>query len=505
MRWIFGLIFILIVFAGINSGIKDFSPAEEIQQDTRQPVVHQTREADLTKTDTRAEVADGIESGQYRGLESNGLSDSTSDSTSDNSPADAGPANGKKQTDKNLIVHFIDVGQGDSILLEYDGRSMLVDAGERGQGSGVSAYLYEQDISGLDYVVATHPHSDHIGGMEEVINNFQVGLFIDSGFPHTTKTYENMLTTIDEKDIPFKIAKRGEKIEFGPAVDVELLNPGPEYSDDLNENSIVLKVSYGEVSFLFMGDAGIETEEEIINTGYDLDSDILKVGHHASRSGSGEKFISAVSPEISIIEVGERNDYGHPHPEVLERLQRTSRVYRTDLDGSIMVTTDGSTYTVITQKAGSGEEAAITGTAVSGDGSPSASMVTRRAGSEGVGSEASEPEGIGPGMNGISSSVESTVYVSDLSLRDEWIEITNRGSSPVSLKGWKIEDESSKHTYTFPSYTLDSQATVTLYTGKGTDTATEIFWGSGNPIWNNDGDTAYLYNDNGNLVDLLER
>lgn len=517
IRWIFGLIVVLIVIAGINAGIKDISLAEEPEQPTPQ----QAEEADLFEDQTRAEGAgeaegaeetEGMESGQYRGLEGdnltgNNLADNNfaDNNLVDDSLADNSPVKVENLAEKNLTVHFLDVGQGDSIFLEYNGKAMLVDAGEQNQASGVSAYLHEQNISGIDYVIATHPHSDHIGGMGEILNDFQVGLFIDSGFPHTTKTYENMLTTIDEKNIPFEVTKRGEEIGFDPAVNVEVLNPGPEYSEELNENSVVLKVSYEEVSFLLMGDAGLETEKKLMDAGYELDSDILKVGHHASGSGSGEKFISAVSPKVSVIEVGAENDYGHPHKEVLERLRKVSRVYRTDLDGSIVVTTDGSTYTVITQKSRPGGEVTRPGTVVSGADSPSGSMVTGEPGSKRVGFEAIEPERTEPGLNRISSSAGSTVYISDLSLRDEWVEIANRGSSPVSLKGWKIEDEGSKHTYTFPSCTLDPQATVTLYTGKGTNTATEIYWGSGSPIWNNDGDTAYLYDDSGNLVAALER
>jgi beta-lactamase superfamily II metal-dependent hydrolase len=498
-RWIFGLIFVLIVIAGINAAIKDVPLAEEPEQASQQ-----TGETDLTEAQVQAEE---IASGQDSGLaeinsEDTGLAD---DDLAGSDLGDSSPAADGNPADENLTVHFLDVGQGDSILLEYNGKAMLVDAGERNQGSGVSAYLHEHDISSIDYVVATHPHSDHIGGMDEVLNSFQVGLFIDSGFPHTSKTYENMLTNVGEKDIPFEVAEKGEEIEFDPAVDVEVLNPGSEYSDDLNENSVVLKVSYGEVSFLLMGDAGLETEESLTDAGYDLDSDILKVGHHASRSGSGETFISAVSPEISVIEVGADNDYGHPHTEVLERLQKASMVYRTDLDGSIVVTTDGSTYTVITQKTGYG--GGVTRTEPAESGTDSSSMMTEtepeETRSEEAGLEESEPEEAEE--SGISSSAESMVYVSDLSLQDEWVEITNKGSSPVSLKGWKIEDEGSKHTYTFSSCTLDSQTTATLYTGEGVDTATELYWGSGSPIWNNDGDTASLYDDSGKLVAELER
>ncbi|WP_292382144.1 lamin tail domain-containing protein [Methanosarcina sp. UBA289] len=377
---------------------------------------------------------------------------------------------------QNLTIHFLDVGQGDSILLEIDGKSMLIDSGESDQGKVVTAYLQDQGISTLDYVVATHPHSDHIGGMNEILNNFQVEHFVDSGYPHTSKTYENMLTTIDQKSIPFQVAQAGQKIDFDPAVDIEVLNPAKTYSEDLNENSVVLKVTYGTTSFLLMGDAGLETEERIMKAGYNVDSDILKVGHHASRSGSGTSFISAVSPKVSVIEVGAGNDYGHPHAEILEKLQKASKVYRTDLDGTITVTTDGSTYTVTTEKTGtiSSRNEAYTST------------------------DSTTEESETPG------SAKLTVYVSDLNLQDEWVRISNTGSSPVSLNGWKIEDEGNKHTYTFQPYTLNAGSTVTVFTGKGINSATEFYWQLDNPVWNNDGDAAYLYDNSGKLISKLE-
>lgn len=390
---------------------------------------------------------------------------------------------------QNLTVHFLDVGQGDSILIEYHGESMLIDAGESDQGQVVTDYLQGQGISTLDYVVATHPHSDHIGGMDDVLNNFQVEHFIDSGYPHTTQTYENMLTTIDEKNIPFEVAQAGQTIDFDPTVEIEVLNPASTYSDDLNENSVVIRVTYGETSFLLMGDAGLESEEKIMETGYNVDSDILKVGHHGSMSATGDAFVSSVSPKVSIIEVGAGNSYSHPNSEIVKRLQKTSTVYRTDLDGTTIVTTDGSTYSVTTENNGLGEE--VRSISSGSEAYDSTDFTTT-----------SKTE---PIESTISSSSESTVYVSNLNLQDEWVKISNTGSSPVSLTGWKIKDEGSKHTYTFPSYTLTPGATVTLYTEKGTNTATELYWQLGSPIWNNDGDIAHLYDDNGKLVSKLER
>jgi len=303
-----------------------------------------------------------------------------------------------------------------------------------------------------------------------------------------------MLTAIDEKNIPFQVAKKGEKIELDPALNIEILNPDSQYSDELNENSIVLRINYGEVSFLFMGDAGLETEKNIIKAGDNIDSDILKVGHHASTSGSGESFITAVSPEISVIEVGAGNDYGHPHAEVLERLPKVSRVYRTDLDGTITVTTDGLTYSVATEKSGT---TGMTGT----------KETFSRGGA--YSSTASETSEIGEKTKTRESEAadltKSTVYVSDLSLDDEWVKISNTGDSPVSLEAWRIEDEGSKHSYTFPSYTLNSGFEVTVYSEIGANTATKLYMQVGGPIWNNDGDTAYLYDSNGKLISKLER
>ena len=207
----------------------------------------------------------------------------------------------------NLTVHFIDVGQGDSILLERGDDTMLIDAGEIGKGDDVASYVKSEGITSLDYVVATHPHSDHIGGISVILIDFPIWHFLDSGYPYTSKTYENMLATIDKKNIPFSTPKRGDNINFSSGINVQVLNPGCTYfTDDVNQNSIVLKITDGKVTFLLMGDAGIEAENAIMGAGYNVDADVLKVGHHGSRTASCASFISAVSPAVSVIEVGAR-------------------------------------------------------------------------------------------------------------------------------------------------------------------------------------------------------
>ncbi|AGB50315.1 putative hydrolase (metallo-beta-lactamase superfamily) [Methanomethylovorans hollandica DSM 15978] len=250
----------------------------------------------------------------------------------------------------NLTIHFIDVGQGDSILVECANATMLIDAGGRDKGASVSVFLRELRISSLDYVVATHPHEDNIGGLLTILNEYPVGNFVDSGYPHTTQIYEEMLGIIENKSISFQVAERGKALDFAPGIQVQVLNPQKQHSKEINENSIVLRIIDNNVSFLLMGDAGLETEDSIIYEGYYVDSDILKVGHHASTDASGASFIEEVSPGISIISVGTDNDYGYPHAEILERLQNVSTIYRTDHHGTITVTTDGLTWEVITER-----------------------------------------------------------------------------------------------------------------------------------------------------------
>ena len=170
---------------------------------------------------------------------------------------------------ENLTVHFIDVGQGDSELLQFNGKNVLIDAGDQDSGQTVESYLRSHGVTSLDLVVATHPHSDHIGGLLTVLNDFPVGQVLDSGQVHTTQTYENFLTLVDQKNIPFAVAERGQTIDLDPAIKIEVLSPPePLFAvDDLNQNSIVLKVSCNKVSFLFMGDANCEAEESIIAAG----------------------------------------------------------------------------------------------------------------------------------------------------------------------------------------------------------------------------------------------
>jgi competence protein ComEC len=251
----------------------------------------------------------------------------------------------------NLTVRFIDVGQGDSELIEYNGSAILIDAAESDKSSIIENYIKKDNVK-LKYVVTTHPHADHIGGMSTIIRDFPIDYFILNNETHTTKTYTSMLSEISQKNIKTIIPKRDANINFDKDIDVKILNPGTIYlkTDAINQNSIVLKVIDQNISFLFMGDAGVEAEEDMLKDNCDVKSDILKVGHHGSHTASSQGFINACKPSIAIVSVGRDNSYGLPDEEPLARIQAVASLYRTDENGTITVTTDGKNYSVITEK-----------------------------------------------------------------------------------------------------------------------------------------------------------
>ena len=375
-----------------------------------------------------------------------------------------------------LKVSVLDVGQGDSILIQSPaGKTMLIDAGPSDGGSRVVADLKARGITSLDAAVASHGDADHIGGYQVVLSQFSVAHFYDPGYPHTTSTYEKLLTTIDQKNIKYTTPTAGQSIDLDPAVRIDVLSPDGKNAGGTNDNMLVLRLSYGSTSFLLAGDMPDTLEQKIASTL--KPTTVLKVGHHGSKTSSSAAFLDVIKPEVAIISVGPGNSYGHPAAETLSRHQAVgAKVYRTDQAGTVTVTTDGNTYTVAADKTGSSTPIQVAATAAS----QAAARVT------GTQQQNTVPASSGSG----------SVSITALDLQGETVKITNSGSYPVSLAGWKLTDEGAKHSYSFTGTTLPAAGSVTLSSGTASG---DLKWTSKN-VWNNDGDTAYLYDGSGKLV-----
>lgn len=268
------------------------------------------------------------------------------------------------EKDADLTIRYIDVGQGDCELISYAGQNILIDAGEKEAAEAVIGVLDGLGIKKLDYVIATHPHSDHIGALGNIIDKYDIGTVIaprikDELVP-TSKAYERFLTALSKKGQKLTAAKAGavyplaDENKENDNTAFEVLAPiGNDY-DDLNDWSVVIRLVHGENAFLFTGDAEKAAESDIVASGAKLSADVLKAGHHGSSSSTSKKFLEAVSPKTVIISCGDGNSYGHPHKETIEKLDKNSiEYYRTDQCGTITVYSDGDSYRVQTERSGS--------------------------------------------------------------------------------------------------------------------------------------------------------
>lgn len=251
----------------------------------------------------------------------------------------------------NMEVHFIDVGQGDSILIKSNKEYMLIDAGKNEDGELVVNYLKAEGVDRLKYVIGTHPHEDHIGGLDDVINNFEVETVLMPDVAHTTKTFEDVLTAIADNKLEITIPKMGETYKIGEA-EFEIVTPDKEeYGDNLNNASVGIKLVNQNNSFLMCGDAEKEVEREILNSGIDIKAQVYKASHHGSNTATTEEFLKAISPEYAVIECGKDNQYGHPHKETLKKFADMGvEVFRTDINGTIVAISDGNKITWQTEK-----------------------------------------------------------------------------------------------------------------------------------------------------------
>ena len=477
-----------------------------------------------------------------------------------------------------LTVAFLDVGQGDSIVIHApNDRTMLVDAGESYASSTVKEELARNGITSLAYLVASHDDDDHIGGMVYVVPYLGVDEYLDNGNPPGTARVAELHALLSQRGIPSRSVTAGDTIALDPAnVTITVLNPQPIPVGDENEDSIVLRLDYGSQSILLTGDAGTTAEAKMCSAGRPLGATVLKVGHHGSSTATGATFVDAVDPAIAVIESGRFNAFNHPSQAVVKRLQDSgAKVFSTAESGTVTMRFTRSGHMMATTL---GPEMPIT--------LPGFSLPPTDPNFDGIFEDvngnqrrdfadvvalfnqldwvtANEPVArfdfnhntridfadvvtlfntidapivtptltttpttfvttatpttvtttLTPTPTPITTTPTPTplpglhdeVHVTGLDLAAEWVEITNTGTAPVSLAGWQLQDEGAIHVYTFPGFTLPAGGSVTVHTESGTDSATDLYWGSGSAVWNNAGDTATLLDEVGRTISSLRR
>ena len=252
-----------------------------------------------------------------------------------------------KEENHNLNITYLDVGQADAILIQNDGHNMLIDAGNNEDGPLLVQYFKEQNITKFDYLIATHPHEDHIGGMDNIVKNFDIDKIYMPDVTTTTKTFLDLLDAIEEKNMTFDVPKINQSFTLGHTL-FQVIYTGND-KKNLNNASIVLKASFKNTSYLFTGDATSEVEKKILKK--DIQATVLKVGHHGSKYSTTTTFLEKVNPTYAIISVGKNNSYNHPNQTTLDKLtKRNIEIHRTDQEGSIFLKSDGKTINITSKQ-----------------------------------------------------------------------------------------------------------------------------------------------------------
>ncbi|GAB3042576.1 ComEC/Rec2 family competence protein [Virgibacillus ainsalahensis] len=249
-----------------------------------------------------------------------------------------------------MLVHFIDVGQGDSMLIQtpHD-KNILIDGGPPDAGDKVVSYLEKLKIDKIDLLVATHPDIDHIGGLPQVMKSFHIDQVLDTGKLHTTKTFVNYISEIRKQEIPVQIAQENQQIELDPLLDIKVLNSYGKFKTN-NQSSIALKITYQDIDFLLMSDVEKAQEEALLKQ-KELQSEFIKIAHHGSKTSTSLEFLQEVKPQIGILTYSVQNRYGHPVNRVIENLYKVNaEIYSTAVFGNIIVTTNGEDYFVVPER-----------------------------------------------------------------------------------------------------------------------------------------------------------
>ncbi len=436
----------------------------------------------------------------------------STDNTSD-------PVESSGESVGSLEVHYINVGQSVStLIISPDGETMLVDTGHyNDDGEHVLAYLRQHEIDRIDHLVTSHGDADHIGGNAAIIEHYEteadgIGAVYDPGITASTNTYSEYLDAIEAHEVTLYETREGDTIDFDD-VDVNVLGPPDPYlaDEDRNENSIVLKLTHGTTSFVLTGDAEAEQEEYLVDEyGDELQATVLKAGHHGSSSSTSDALLDAAQPQAVVISSAYDSQYGHPHDEVLARLsERSIPTMWTATHGDTVFVSDGTNVSIQTQQDAPTDSSELRdGEPIEPATGPDPVERTRITGSDEVVSIDQDAEEDDSGDD--DSTADGELSIAEINadaegddrenLNDEYVVFENMGSEPLDLSGWTVEDAAGR-SYTFPAgVEVEPNATITLRTGSGTDTETELFWGSGSPVWNNDGDTVIVRDDDGAVV-----
>ncbi|MCU4719677.1 lamin tail domain-containing protein [Halapricum hydrolyticum] len=426
---------------------------------------------------------------------------------------DDAPQSTATPTEGSLQIHFINVGQSTAIFLEStSNETMLIDTGDyRTDGEAVLQYLQNHDVQRIDHLVTSHSDADHIGGHAAVINYFEteaegIGAVYDPGLASSSQTYQDYLDAVETHDVDLFEVRAGDTVPFEGA-SIQILSPPEEYlaNGARNENSIVLHVSHGSFQFLTTGDGEQAAEEYLVETyGTELNADLFKTGHHGSDSSSSPALLEATSPQVAIISSAYDSQYGHPHEEVLQRLAtRDIDTYWTAVHGTIVVTSSGQSFSVATQASAPTDTLQLR---QADPVEPGESGSTERRRTYTLSGDRTTSPTVTPGttQSGVSislSEVHADAAGSDSeNLNDEYIVLKNAGDTTVDLGGWTVADAAG-HEYQIPSgVTIAPGATLTIHSGIGTDNSTDLYWGSGSPIWNNAGDTVTVSNQSNEIV-----
>jgi len=423
---------------------------------------------------TKAATSESTSNSQKPTELSKASNETTTSSQSATSPS---PTPTPAQVTGTLQVHYIDVGQADSILIKSsDGTAVLIDGGNNPDGPAVVNYLKSQQVKELAAVIATHPHEDHIGGLDTVIKSFPVKAVYMPNASNTTKTFEEFISAVTASGAKRIQAKAGVTLDV-PGLTGQFIAPNGSGYEDLNNYSAVLRLTFGKITFLFTGDAEELSEGEILKSNQNLKADVLKVGHHGSSSSTSSSFLKAVSPKYAIISVGTGNDYGHPAASALSRLSGAGvQLFRTDQDGTIVATCDGETVTFNKNAS----MPALT--------PPTITPVTPTP------SKPPAPATQPPASSG-------SVSIASIDLAGEVVTLINNGGSAVDLAGWKLVSEKGNQTYSFPGgTTIPAGGTLKVLSGpKAVASTGALMWTKSN-MWNNDGDPGALYNAQGQMV-----